>query len=125
MLPEVYVRCGPAGTGKTRWLDEQYGTDGYAIAPDNTGRWFDSCDRDVVLFDDVSNGQVPSPSLWKRLCDRYPFQVAVKGGHIWWKPKVIVFTSNQHPKEWWPDMSELDMDAVERRITSVSVVGSI
>ena len=49
-VPEVYVRIGPAGTGRTRWLHDNYGTSGYAIAPDNTGRWYDGCDRDVVLF---------------------------------------------------------------------------
>jgi len=26
-VPEVYIRIGPPGTGKTRWLDEQYGLD--------------------------------------------------------------------------------------------------
>jgi hypothetical protein len=61
--PEVYVRIGPPGTGKTKLPDEQYGNTGYAIAPDNTGRWFDGCDRDVILFDDVENGQVLSFSL--------------------------------------------------------------
>jgi hypothetical protein len=57
--PDVYVRIGPPGSGKTKWLDDTFGTSGYAIAPDNTGRWFDGCDRDVILFDDVETGQVP------------------------------------------------------------------
>lgn len=120
--PDVYVRIGPAGTGKTRWLDDTFGLDGWVFAPDNTGRWFDGCDRDVICFDDVEAGQIPPLSLWKRLCDRYPMQVPVKGGFITWKPKTIVFTSNSHPKEWWKDMSQFDIDAVERRITEIVVV---
>jgi len=120
--PDVYIRIGPAGTGKTRWLDEQFGLDGWVQAPDNTGHWFDGCDRDVILFDDVEAGQIPSLSLWKRLTDRYPLQVPVKGGFITWKPKTIVFTSNYHPNEWWKDLGAFDKDAIERRIKEVVVV---
>lgn len=120
--PQVLVRIGPAGTGKTRFLDDTYGTGMYTTAPDNTGRWFDGCDCDVVLFDDVENGQIPPLSLFKRLTDRYPIQVPIKGGHIWWKPKTVVFTSNQHPHEWWPNLSEFDRQAIERRITDITVV---
>jgi hypothetical protein len=53
----------------------------HAIAPDNTGRWCD-CDHDVILFDDVEAGSIPPFSQWKRLCDRYPFKVPVKGGFV-------------------------------------------
>lgn len=120
--PKVYVRLGPAGTGKTQWADEQFGKDGWVFAPDNTGQWFDNCDRDVIVFDDVERGQIPPLSLWKRLTDRYGFSVPYKGGFLYWKPKVIIFTSNSHPKEWWPDLSPFDIDAIERRITEIIVV---
>lgn len=122
-VPDVYVRLGPGGTGKTRWLDDTFGLDGWRFAPDNKGQWFDHCDeRDVIVFDDVEAGQIPPLSLWKRLCDRYPFPVPVKGGFITWKPKVIVFTSNKPVSEWWPNITELDRIAIERRIKEVIVV---
>jgi len=120
--PKVYVRIGPPGTGKTRWMDEQFGFDGWVSAPDNTGKWFDGCDRDVILFDDVQVGAVPTLDVFKRLTDRYPINVQVKGAFITWKPKVIVFTSNSHPFEWWPNLSEFDKGAIERRLTEVVVV---
>lgn len=120
--PEVYIRVGPPGTGKTRWLDEQYGLSGYTVVPCNNGRWFEGCDCDVVLFDDVEVGSIPPLSLWKRLTDRYPFQVPVKGGFIWWKPKVIVFTSNSHPYNWWPELTQFDKEAIDRRVTRIDVV---
>ena len=36
-VPEVYIRIGPAGTGKSRWLDDTYGLSKWIEAPDNTG----------------------------------------------------------------------------------------
>ena len=47
---------------------------------------------------------------------------AIKGGFTWLKPKVIVFTSNSTPSEWYPDMSDFDRAAIERRITEIIVV---
>ena len=120
--PAVYLRVGPPGTGKTRWMDEQFGTDGWVFAPDNTGRWFDGCDRDVICFDDVERGQIPPMATWKKLTDRYGGPMPTKGGFIYWKPKVIVVTSNSTPREWWPDASDFDIGAVERRIKEITVV---
>lgn len=121
--PEVYVRIGATGSGKSKWLDEKYGLDGWREVPCNKGQWFDFCDdTDVVVFNDVSPGQVPPVGLFKRLTDRYPIQVPVKGGFITWKPKVIVFTSNHEILDWWPDIKPVDYSAVVRRITKVDHV---
>jgi len=121
-MPTVLIYIGPPGSGKTRRLDDTFGTSGYAIAPDNTGRWFDGCDCDVILFDDVETGSIPPFSLWKRLCDRYPFKVPVKGGFITWKPKTIIFTSNQLPEQWWPKLFDEDpfaRKAFDRRVAEI------
>ena len=40
-------------------------------------------------------------------------------GWIPWKPKVIFITSNWEPGTWWPDIRDVDYDAVSRRVTSV------
>lgn len=121
-MPDVYIRIGPAGTGKTRWMDEKFGLSGWIMAPDNTGQWFDGCDKDVILFDDVDAKSIMSLSKFKRLTDRYPLQVPVKGGFITWKPKVIVFTSNCHPNLWWDDLTYNDQMAIERRCKEIIVV---
>lgn len=121
--PEVYVRIGATGKGKSKWLDDKYGLGGWAEVPCNKGQWFDYCDdSDVIVFNDVSPGQVPTVDLFKRLTDRYPVQVPVKGGYITWKPKVIVFTSNHEIIDWWPDIKPVDYSAVVRRITKVEHV---
>jgi len=121
--PEVYIRIGPAGTGKSRWLDEQYGLSGWVEAPDNTGKWFDKCDsRPVVVFNDVDCNSRPPLDVFKKITDRYPTQRPVKGGFIWFKPKTIVFTSNSHPFEWWSELTDNDKAAITRRITKIEWV---
>jgi len=82
-VPEVYIRIGPPGTGKSRWLDEQYGLDKWIEAPDNTGKWFDGCElADILVFNDVCFGAVPPLDIFKKLTDRYPFRGAIKGGFL-------------------------------------------
>jgi len=122
-VPEVYIRIGPPGTGKSRWLDEQYGLDKWIEAPDNTRKWFDKCElADILVFNDVCCGAVPQLDIFKKLTDRYPFRGAIKGGFTWLKPKVIVFTSNSHPFQLYPGISDFDKAAIERRITKITVV---
>jgi hypothetical protein len=118
----VYVRIGPPGTGKTKWFDDTYGPGNWVTSPDNNGHWFDGCDHDVILFDDVEAGVIPSPSFFKRLTDRYPIQVPVKGGFITWKPRVIVFMSNSAPTTWWTNLIAFDIGAIERRITKLEII---
>lgn len=117
--PEVYIRWGPPGSGKTRWMDDTYGTSGWTRAPDNTGKWYDGCDRDVILFDDVKANQVPSITEVLKLTDRTPSQLPIKCGWIIFKPKIIVFTSNYPPTEWWPHEPAVSLEAFMRRVTKV------
>lgn len=122
--PEVYIRWGPPGSGKTRWLDINYGLDGWRFAPSNKGLWFDGCsDRDVVCFDDVKINEVPPLGLLLQLTHEYPVQVKVHGDYDTWKPRVIVFTSNYPPDQWW-DISTDDPNykAFMRRVTRIDKV---
>jgi len=120
-VPEVNIRVGPPGTGQNRWLDEQYGVSGWIQAPDNKGKWYDGCDtRDVVVFNGVGRNCVPPLHVFMKITDRYPIQRPVKRGFIWFKPKVLVFTSISHPFEWWPNLSEADKDGIMRRVTSIT-----
>ena len=41
----------------------------------NTGQWFDGCDHDIVLFDDIEASSCLRISLFFKLTDRYPHQV--------------------------------------------------
>jgi len=115
----VYIRIGPPGTGKRAGGSMNNGSK----PPDNSGKWFNGCElADILVFNDVCLGAVSPLDIFKKLTDRYPFRGAVKGGFTWLKPKVIAFTSNRHPYEWCPGISEFDKAAIERRMTEITVV---
>lgn len=124
-MPKVYIRIGEAGSGKTRWLDEHFGVGEWARMPNPTGSWFITesvSNSDTVLIDDVGPKKTPKVEEFLEWTDRYPVEFNSKGGHLWWKPKNIVITSNVSWSEWWPDLTPAHKTAVERRIYKVSLV---
>lgn len=124
-MPKVYIRTGESGSGKTKWLDEQFGLDGWARMPNPTGNWWITptvSNSNTVLVDDVGPKKIPKVEEFLEWTDRYPIEFNSKGGNLWWKPKNIVFTSNVPWGEWWPDISERHKIAVMRRIYRVDVV---
>lgn len=115
--PEVHIRWGEAGSGKTRFVYEKYPN--VWSKPD--GDWFDGyVGEDVVLFDDFYGGI--KYSMFLKLLDRYPMQVPVKGGFVNWKPKIIYITSNSPPEDWYANVE--DKSALLRRINSVTKIGN-
>ena len=101
-MPDVIIKWGPPRTGKTAWCDDEFGTSGWQRVPGKGVKWFNNCDCDVVLFDDVKINEIPPIGAILELTDRYLVDVDSKyGGLIPWKPKTVVFTSNYHPREWW------------------------
>lgn len=116
--PVVYIRLGTAGVGKTKFAYE-YDPNLYDM-PDLTGKWFGSyCGQPTVLFDDVEAGQIPPLAMFKKLLDRYPIEVPVKGGFTCWKPRTIFVTSNQDLHTWWKDMTPIDVAAIHRRVYKI------
>lgn len=123
--PKVYIRIGDSGTGKTRWLDDTFGADGWARMPNPTSSWWITptvSNASTVLIDDVGSGKVPKIEEFLEWTDRYPLEFNAKGGFLWWKPKNIVFTSNQPILEWWPKIETRHYDAVMRRIFRIDWV---
>lgn len=111
--PEVHVRWGAAGTGKTRGPYEE----GAFMLTSFTPEWWDGYDGDeIVLFDDYY-GEFPWGRFLK-LLDGYQCRLPTKGGHTWSRWTKLYITSNKHPKEWYPD--EGFPHQFKRRLTSVT-----
>lgn len=121
LKPELYFRIGRAGTGKSRWIFEQYGYDRVTtMYPARPGTFFVPPDTgDFVLFDDVKAGAIIPLTTFKYLTDGHPKLVECKGGQVMWRPKVVVFTSNFSPRTWWPEATEEDWEAIMRRVTEI------
>lgn len=112
---KIIVLWGTTGIGKSRLAR--------ALLPQawyysNThGVWFDGYDgTSSIIFDDFY-GNIPYKQ-WLQLTDRYPVRVESKGGMINFAPKVIIFTSNRPPWEWWKESNGewKEFGPIERRI---------
>lgn len=109
---EVSVFWGEAGTGKTRKAYEE--EPGIWSKP--AGKWFDGYDgQEAVLIDDFTGDM--DLSLFLKVLDRYPLTVEVKGGTTSFLAKRIFVTSNLSPEEWYPMATQIQHNAIRRRIT--------
>lgn len=108
---KLIVVLGPTGTGKSRFVLEQY-PDAYWKQRSN---WWDgySGQKNVVL--DEYYGWLPY-DLLLRLCDRYPLLLEVKGGQVQCGATNIIITSNLSPSDWYQKGYK---PALYRRITTI------
>lgn len=96
-MPEVIVYYGPPGSNKSRRAWNGVINTAYSKAP--TSKWWDGyVNQEVVIVDDYRGDW--SLDYLLTLCDRYPIQVEIKGGTVAPVFKKIIFTANEHPKDW-------------------------
>lgn len=115
---DVRVYWGATGSGKTRAVYDEFGVGNVYVKP--VGKWWDGYEgEEVVLIDDFdpSNCFDIQFDMYLKLLDRYPMKVEVKGGFEQFLSKVIVFTSNYDPSEWFP--FKMNRDALFRRISLI------
>lgn len=120
---KVYTFYGTPGTGKTytaineaRRLDKTW----YILdAPaKNQSVWFNGYSQQEVLIVDEMDGHWIQWTQLMRMLDRYPLQVATKGGMTWAGWTTVILTSNKPWTEWYPYYNGgMDRAALERRIT--------
>lgn len=114
---EVYVLYGPPGSCKTQFAHDYFPGHYRVPAPQGTNWWFDKYEgEEEVLFDDYAADPARKLTFGflLELLDGYLCQVPYKGSHYWFKPKVVIITSNYHPTEWHPGAL---YEALDRRIT--------
>lgn len=115
--PDVFVYWGATGTGKSHTANQIMINNGggHVFRKGNQGNmWADGYDpirHPVVWFDEMDGGFMTYRMLL-RICDKWPLTLDTKGGAVNFNPKIIVFTSSKHPKEWYsitavPDTTEL------------------
>ena len=109
----VRVFWGPTGVGKSRRAWEQAGLDAYPKDP-NTKFWDGYRGHKHVVFDEF-RGLINISNLL-RWFDRYPVLVEIKGSATVLSATHIWITSNLHPRDWYPDLDPLTLEALLRRL---------
>lgn len=109
----VKVFWGTTGTGKSHSAWEELGMDSYPKDP-RSKFWDGYRGQEHVIVDEFRGGIDISHIL--RWTDRYPVLVEVKGSSVVLKATKIIFTSNLHPKDWYPDLDQETQNALLRRL---------
>lgn len=117
VAPNVLWFWGPTGVGKTHAAQEHVGDDSppYWVYD---GKWWCGYDgHENVIWDEFRADQVKFSRLL-RLLDKWPVDVEVKGGSVQFMAKLIIITSNKHPKDIY-DKSDEEVQQLLRRIKEV------
>lgn len=120
----VYYLGGRTGAGKSTACATAYDCEHVYWATDTDGKlkWLDEYDpvvHKVVIFDEVEPGYF-SPSQFKRMFDRFPMQVASKGGHAQFASEIAVITSNYSLEELFPGLRHAEsLRAIVRRVHEI------
>lgn len=109
----VFVFWGKTGTGKSRRAWREAGLDAYPKDP-RCKFWDGYRSHSHVVIDEF-RGAIDIAHLL-RWFDRYPVIVEVKGGSVVFVADSIWITSNLHPRDWYPGVDTLTMDALLRRL---------
>lgn len=105
---------GPSGTGKSRTARADHPTCYLKMC----NRWWDNYQgQDTVLLEDFDRDHSKLVHHLKIWGDRYPFPAEVKGGSMTIRPKLIIVTSNYHPRDIWD--READLGPILRRFKCV------
>lgn len=109
---------GPTGTGKSRRAWEEALESAYPKDP-NTKFWCGYRGHENVVIDEF-RGLINISNILRWL-DRYPVLVEVKGSSVVLNAKRIWLTSNVHPRDWYPNLDPLTVDALLRRMEIIQI----
>ena len=111
---KVGLFVGATETGKTRMVFDEL-INVYTVF-DLKNPWFDGYQGEAnVLLDECGPGMM-NHNFLKRLLDRYPMTVPIKGGSVAWNASTIVMTSNVPLDEWYERLPYADLQALKRRV---------
>lgn len=118
---KVYVLWGDSRTGKSRKVYELEGDKVYSKQDDNA--YFDGYDpakHEALLLDECV-GYFKLPQMLKWL-DGYPVMLNQKFGGAYANWKRVYILSNVPPREWYPNASRAQLNALYKRYNSGGIV---
>lgn len=116
---KVYWIYGESGSGKTKYVYDNFGAKVYRPT---TFKWWEGYDRhEIVLLDDWRPEWCSFDELLK-LTDIYPFKVECKGGSREVMYHTIFITSHKSPKQYFGHLSSGEYKQLDRRITKCTKI---
>jgi len=97
-IMELIIIIGPSGSGKTQEAKRMGGADVYWKSP---GKWWDDYDGQHTVIWDEFYGSSCQFSILLRILDTVGLNLECKGSCVNFTSKRIIFTSNQHPRDWY------------------------
>lgn len=114
---EVAVFWGKTGCGKSHMAHERCLATPYSKNPGN--KWWCGYDgQEDVIIDEFRGGIDISDLL--RWLDKWPIDVEIKGGSKFLQAKRFFITSNLSPEEWYPALDRESMEALKRKLGTVT-----
>ena len=99
----VIVLWGAGGSGKSHYVYHKM-VDDYYAKPKGTIWWDGYTGQKTACIQDFYGARSGIDyDAFLEICDIYPFQVPVKGGHVQAQYTTLYITSNKHPREWYSD----------------------
>jgi len=118
VLPCDNIKCfwiyGKTGTGKSHAVYAKY-PDAYRKEMSDF-KWYDNYNGEsAVYLEDLDKYDVKWAGHIKRLSDKWPLKVQVKGSMVDIRPNVVIITSNYKIEEIWDDA--ITQECLKRRFT--------
>jgi len=99
----IFIFYGPSQTGKTWTAKNKFAPAATVTSIGSDSKvWMDLYDpmyHETVIFDEFYGGMKWGELL--QLTDEYEYHVHTKGGFLQFRPKNIIFTSNDRPESWY------------------------
>ena len=105
-----YALVGPTGTGKS-WFAWTRTANSYNVSPTHTSMggsnpWWDGYEGQTdIVINEMPNCMTHEYFL--TLTDTYPVSVQRKGDTVPFRGTKLFFTSNIHPSQWWPSVTDV------------------
>jgi len=118
VLPCDNIKCfwiyGKTGTGKSHTVYSHF-PNAYRKEMSDF-KWYDNYQMEpIVYLEDLDKYDVKWAGHLKRLSDKWPLKVQIKGSMIDIRPEVVIVTSNYKIEEIWDDA--ITQECLKRRFT--------
>lgn len=115
--PDIHVELwfGDSCTGKSSSAMELYPE---AYWKENDQWWPLYHGQTTVVWDEFT-GEGCTPTMFNKLCDKYPMNIQYKGGSVAMLATTIIIISNYTPGTWWDGKTRVNMRALTRRFHKI------